>query len=396
MTGQAPTGDDTGDAQAAEARRPTENARANPDAAVPVATTPSVRTRIGEVDAGGAMFRYRGVPLSDLAGHVAFDSVWSLLVADDLTPRLPHPEPFPLGGRTGHPRVDVQTALTQVAPVWGFRPLHDLEQPEALDQLARACSMILAFVAASARGQHLPSVPQREVDRGRTAAERFLIAWRGEADPIRAKALDGYLVVAAEHGMAPSTVAARLIASTGADVGACLSGALAALSGPLHGGSPSRVLHLLEHAEQSGDPGGYIVSVLDSGQRLMGFGHRVYRTEDPRAVLTREMCRQVEAPRYGLAAEIEKVAVERLRERFPHRPVATNLEFWAAVLLDATGLPADMFTSVFACARSAGWSAHILEQREVGRTIRPVAHYDGHPPRHVDQVAGWESRVRWE
>lgn len=389
MTGQAP-GEGTGD-HASEATASTSADR--PDGGAP--RDARVATRIGEVDAGGAMFHYRGVPLSSLAGRVAFDSVWSLLVADDLTPRLPHPEPFPLGGHTGHQRVDVQTALTQVAPVWGFRPLHDVDQTEALDQLARTCSMILAFVAASARGRHLPAVPQREVDRGRTAADRFLIAWRGESDPVRAQALDCYLVLAAEHGLTPSTVTARLIASTGADVGACLSGALAALSGPLHGGSPSRVLHLLEHAERSGDTRSHIASVLESGQRLMGFGHRVYRTEDPRAVLAREMCRRVGAPRYALAAEIEEVAVEHLRDRFPQRPVATNLEFWAAVLLDATGLPAEMFTSVFACARSAGWSAHILEQREMGRTIRPVARYDGHPPRTAEQVAGWQSRIDW-
>lgn len=346
-------------------------------------------THIGEVDPAGGMFRYRGVPLGDLVGAVSFESVWSLLVDDDFTPRLPQTEPFPLAVHTGDTRVDVQSALAQLAPVWGFRPLHDITRDQAREQLARATVMALSFIAQSARGPDLPAVPQREVDRGRTVVERFLIRWRDEADPKHAEALDAYLVVAAEHGFTPSTLTARVIASTGADVAACLSGAVGAISGPLHGGAPSRVLHMLEAAERAGDVNRYVEDLLAGGHRVMGFGHRVYRAEDPRATVLRAVCGRLSAPRYDVAVQVERAVQAQLSAIHPERPLATNMEFWAAVLLDAAQVPATMLTPMFICARTAGWSAHILEQQESGRFVRPVARYLGHGPRAADQVTGW-------
>jgi citrate synthase len=278
-----------------------------------------------------------------------------------------------------------------LAPLWGFRPVLDISPEEVRDNLARASVMALSFVAQSAHGQSSPMVPQSRVDEGRTITERFMIRWRGEPDPKHVEAVDAYWVSAAEHGMNASTFTARVIASTGADVAACLSGAVGAMSGPLHGGAPSRVLHMIEGVEQTGDAGTYIRGVLDRGERLMGFGHRVYRAEDPRAKVLRATCERLGAPRYEVAAALEKAALDELHARRPDRVLATNVEFWAAVLLDFAEVPAQMFTPMFTCARTAGWSAHILEQKRTGRLIRPSARYVGEGPRSIEEIAGWHA-----
>jgi citrate synthase len=254
--------------------------------------------------------------------------------------------------------------------------------------------MALSFIAQSARGQELPMVPQREVDKASTIVERFMIRWRGEPDPRHVEAVDAYWVSAAEHGMNASTFTARVIASTGADVAACLSGAVGAMSGPLHGGAPSRVLHMIEGVEATGDAGAYVRGVLDRGERLMGFGHRVYRAEDPRARVLRATAERLGAPRYEVAAALEKAALDELHARRPDRVLATNVEFWAAVVLDFAQVPATMFTPMFSCARTAGWSAHVLEQKRTGRLIRPSARYVGHGPRSPQDVTGWSDAVR--
>src|SRR5205823_2866413 len=208
-------------------------------------------------------------------------------------------------------------------------------------------------------------------------AERFLVRWRGEADPDHVKAIDAYWISAAEHGMNASTFTARVIASTGADVAAALSGAVGALSGPLHGGAPSRVLHMLDEVEAMGDAERWVKDALDRGDRLMGFGHRVYRAEDPRARVLRRTAHEIGAPRLEVAEKLEEAALAELHERHPERVLATNVEFWSAVVLDYAGVPPDLFTPMFSCARVAGWSAHIMEQKHEGRLIRPTAAYVG-------------------
>jgi len=249
--------------------------------------------------------------------------------------------------------------------------------------------MALSFVAQSARGIGLPMVPQSKIDTASTIVERFMIRWRGEPDPKHVKAVDAYWTSAAEHGMNASTFTARIIASTGADVAACLSGAVGAISGPLHGGAPSRVLHMLDGVEETGDAEAYVRGVLDRGERLMGFGHRVYRAQDPRARVLRRTAEQLAAPRYEAAASLEKAALEELRARRPDRVLETNVEFWAAVVLDFAEVPAHMFTPMFTCGRTAGWAAHILEQKRTGRLIRPSARYVGEGPRKPKDVRGF-------
>jgi len=224
-------------------------------------------------------------------------------------------------------------------------------------------------------------VPNDKVASGKTAAEQFLIRWRGEADQKHAKAIDVYWVSAAEHGMNASTFTARIAASTGADCAACLASAVGSLSGPLHGGAPARVLPMLDAVAKSGDPERYVQDVLARGERIMGFGHRVYRAEDPRARVLRRTAEELGSPRVEVAAALEKAAIEALREKHPDRPLETNVEFWGAVVLELAEVPAAITPALFACARTAGWSAHIVEQKRTGRLIRPSATYVGPPER---------------
>jgi citrate synthase len=343
-------------------------------------------TEIAEPDKAGGSLRYRGVDIEELVGHVSFGQVWGLLVDGELLPGLPPAEPHALNSRSGDPRVDVQAALAQLSPEWGLGQLIDISDEQARDDLARASVMALSFVAQSARGIGQPPVPQRVIDQARSIPERFLIRWRGEADPRHVKAIDAYWISAAEHGMNASTFTARVIASTGADTAAALSGAVGALSGPLHGGAPSRVLKMLDDVERAGDAERYVKDLLDRGERLMGFGHRVYRAEDPRARVLRRTAHEIGARRAQVAEELEHAALAELQARKPDRVLATNVEFWSAVVLDYAEVPPELFTPLFVCARTAGWSAHILEQKREGRLIRPTAKYVGPGPRSIDEL----------
>lgn len=348
-------------------------------------------TQIAEPDRDGGSLRYRGVDIDDLVGKVSFGNVWGLLVDGEFNPGIPPAEPFPIPIHSGDIRVDVQSAIAMLAPAWGLQPILDIDDETARENLAHVSVMALSFVAQSARGLGLPMVPQAEIDQANTIVERFMIRWRGEPDPRHVQAVDSYFVTAAEHGLNASTLTARVSASTGADVAAAISGAIGTLSGPLHGGAPARVLTMIEEVEQSEDPAAYVRQTLDSGKRLMGFGHRVYRAEDPRARALREVARELNAPRYEVAMALEQAALEELRNRRPDRSLETNVEFWSAVILDYAEVPAKMFTSMFTCARIAGWSAHILEQKRTGRLIRPSARYVGPRPRRPEQVPGWDA-----
>jgi citrate synthase len=343
-------------------------------------------TEIAEPDREGGALRYRGVDIEELVGNVPFGQVWGLLVDGTLLPGMLPAEPHPLYVRSGDPRVDVQAALAMLAPQWGFGQLIDISDEEARDNLSRASVMALSFVAQSARGIGKPPIPQREVDKATSIAERFLIRWRGEADPKHVEAINAYWISAAEHGMNASTFTARVVASTGADVAAALSAAVGALSGPLHGGAPSRVLKMLDDVAATGDAERYVKQLLDRGERLMGFGHRIYRAEDPRARVLRRTARNLGSPRVEVAEALEAAALAELQLRYPDRVLATNVEFWSAVVLDFAEVPPELFTSMFTCARTAGWSAHILEQKREGRLIRPTAKYVGPGPRPLSEL----------
>jgi citrate synthase len=332
-------------------------------------------TQIAEPDRQGGSLRYRGVDIEELVGHVPFEQVWGLLVDESLHPGLPVAYTGP-EVHTGDHMSDLQSTLSILSGRWGLRELIDIDDEQAKEDLRRLSAAALSIVAQSARGPLRPPVREDTVLQGRTAAERFLLAWRGEVEARHARAIDTYWICTAEHGMNASTFAARVIASTGADAGAALSGAVGALSGPLHGGAPARVLPMLDAVEATGDPEAWVRNALSRGERIMGFGHRVYRAEDPRARLLKQTAKELGSPRFEVADALELAAHEAIAEHHPDHSW-TNVEYWSAVVLDTANVPPALAPAMFACSRTAGWSAHILEQKRLGVLVRPSARYVG-------------------
>jgi citrate synthase len=345
-------------------------------------------TAIAEPDREGGALRYRGVDIEELVGRVPYEKVWGLLVDESLEPGMPDPAPHEPKNLTGNAPSDLQAETARLSSEWGLRKLVDVDDQELRDDLARLSAQMMALVAKSAAiHDGREPAPDDVVERGNTAAEKFLLRWRGEADPDHVKAIDTYWICTAEHGLNASTFTARITASTGADAGAAMSAAVGALSGPLHGGAPARVLPMLDEVEASGDPEGYVKDILDRRGRIMGFGHRVYRAEDPRSRILKRTAKELGSPRFEAAEALEEAALAALRERKPDYVIATNVEFYSAVVLDVAEVPPDLTPAMFATARVAGWSAHILEEKRTGRLIRPSARYVGPASRSIASVA---------
>ncbi len=345
------------------------------------------QTEIAEPDRDGGSLRYRGVDIEELVGKVHYENVWGLLVDENLEPGMPDPEPYEPASLTGNAPADLQSETARLSAVWGLKKLVDIEAEQARDDLARLSAQMMSIVAKSAavHDGHEPA-PDDVVAQGETAAEKFLLRRRGEADPKHVKAIDTYWICTAEHGLNPSTFTARITASTGADCAAAMSAAVGALSGPLHGGAPARVLPMLDEVAKTGDPEGYVRDLLDQHGRIMGFGHRVYRAEDPRSRILKRTARELGSPRIEVAEALEEAALAALVERKPDYVIATNVEFYSAVVLDLAEVPPDLTPAMFACARVAGWAAHILEEKRTGRLIRPSAEYIGPSSRSLSAV----------
>ena len=345
-------------------------------------------TEIAEPDREGGALRYRGVDIEDLVGSRPFEQVWSLLVDERFEPGLPPAEPREFAGLTGDAPADLQTVTSSLGADWDLGQLIDISDDEAREDLRRLSASMLSVAAQSFRvaDGHTDRIAPQLVEQGETAAERFLLEWRGEADPKHVRALDTYWICTAEHGLNASTFTARIVASTGADCAACLSSAVGALSGPLHGGAPARVLPMLDAVAEAGDAARWVADALARRERIMGFGHRVYRAEDPRARLLRGVARELGSPRFDVAEELEQAALAALRERSPDRPLETNVEFWSAVVLDVADVPPPLAPAMFACSRTAGWSAHVLEQKRLARLVRPSARYVGPAPRSASSI----------
>ncbi|HSP73601.1 MAG TPA: citrate synthase 2 [Gaiellaceae bacterium] len=348
----------------------------------------AVETEIAEPDRDGGVLRYRGVDIEELVGHYPYENVWGLLVDEDLTSTMPAPEPYEPPALTGNAPADLQSETARLAGKWKLGKLNEISDDQARGDLGRLSAQMMEIVARSAAvADGREPAPDDVVAKGKTSAEKFLLRWRGEADPRHVKAIDTYWICTAEHGLNASTFTARVVASTGADCGAALSSAVGALSGPLHGGAPAYVKPMLEEVEQTGDAERWVRDAVESGKRIMGFGHRVYRAEDPRSRILKRTARELGAEQIEVAEELEAVALRVLQERHPERVLATNVEYYSALVLDVAEIPPPLAPAMFACSRVGGWSAHILEQKRTGRLFRPSARYVGPDPRPASAVA---------
>ena len=338
-------------------------------------------TSLGYVDGAQGRLLYRGYRIGDLVAHGSYPAVANLLWTGEWDPghRLPT-APVPPAVMTVLRAMPSSTkpmdALRTAVSAWGAT--QDLPWPPTVEQARALTSFSPSALAAFARLRSgaEPVEPDPSLD----LVAGFLYQLTGSPpDPATARALDAYFIVGSEHGFNASTFTARVITSTRSDIASAITGAIGTMKGPLHGGAPSEVVDQLaqvgsaEHAET------WVRDALDRGERLMGFGHRVYRAYDPRAAALRTVAEGMEhKPDWlQLAIEVEDVALRVLAEKHPDRPLKTNVEFYAAPVLMGVGLSPDLFPATFSLARHAGWTAHVLEQAADNRLIRPDVNYVG-------------------
>ncbi|MFE2266375.1 citrate synthase [Streptomyces griseosporeus] len=353
-------------------------------------------TEIGDVRGLEGFYHYRQYSAVELAQTRGFEDVWHLLVHGELPDadrgaafaartaalrRLPDevraalPAVAAATGASG-PLAGLRTALSLLGAAHGFRPVYDIDAGRRReDTLVAAAAVPTLLTALHRLGRGLEPVEPRE---DLSYAANYLYMLTGtEPDPERARAVEQYLISTIDHGFNASTFTARVVTSTGADVAACLVAAVGALSGPLHGGAPSRALDTLDAIGSPDRIDAWIRDRVLAGERIMGFGHAIYRTEDPRSRMLREIAQRFGGPRVEFAVEVERRVEAILAELKPGRELHTNVEFYAGVVMELCGLPREMFTPTFAAARVVGWSANILEQAEDPKIIRPVARYVG-------------------
>ncbi len=289
------------------------------------------------------------------------------------------PEVATLGGPDAPPLDMLRTTYSMMAVDLDYRPWLDGSRAELRAQALQTCAVVPTLLTALYRLKHgfEPIDPHPDLP----YAANYLYMMQGEIPkPEYARAVEQYLISTIDHGFNASTFTARVITSTGADLGSAVVGAIGALSGPLHGGAPSRALAMLDAigTEDKAEP--WLRDAVERGDRLMGFGHRVYKTDDPRSTMLRGIAERLGGPKVDLAKAIERKAIEVLAEMKPGRQLYTNVEFYAGVVMDTCGVPREMFTPTFASSRVIGWTSHVLEQSADNRLIRPSAHYAGPPP----------------
>jgi citrate synthase len=273
----------------------------------------------------------------------------------------------------------LRTALSQYGAALGFRPSHDIDAETLRDNAMSTCAVVPSLICALWRLRRglEPVAPRDDLP----YAANYLYMMQGEVPKAEhAAAVEKYLISTVDHGFNASTFTARVITSTGADLGAAVVGAVGALSGPLHGGAPSRALQMLDEIGTPDRAEPWLRAAVERGDRLMGFGHRVYKTDDPRSLMLREVADSLGGDKMELARHIEATAVRVLEELKPGRRLYTNVEFYAGIVMDRCGIPRELFTPTFAASRVIGWCAHILEQAADNRLIRPSAQYVGPPP----------------
>jgi citrate synthase len=354
-------------------------------------------TEVGDVRGTEGFYHYRQHSAVDLATSRPLEDVWRLLV-DGSLPRVPAERAafanevralrtippsvlavLPEVAAACSPLEGLRTTLSFAAAERPCRPLYDLGAPERrADALFVAAVTPTLLTALHRLGAGRRVVPPRD-DLGYGANYLWMLTG-AEPPPDQARSLEQYLISTVDHGFNASTFTARVIASTGADMGACICGAVGALSGPLHGGAPSRALELVSEIERPERARAVVERKVEAGERIMGFGHPVYRTADPRSRMLREVALRLGGPLTALAVDVERTVEAVLAERKPGRELHTNVEFYAGVVMAACGVPPDMFTPTFASSRVIGWSANVLEQAKDPKIIRPIARYVGPPP----------------
>lgn len=356
-------------------------------------------TRLGDVRGYEGFYHYRQYSAVELAQTRGFEDVWHLMfhgalpdaaqraeftartaalrhLPDDVRAALP--AIARASARSG-PLAGLRTALSLFGAAKGFLPVYDIDgESRRADALAASAVVPTLLTALYRLGQGLEPVEPR--DDLSYAANYLYMLTGSEPDAERARAIEQYLISTIDHGFNASTFTARVITSTGADVAACLVGAVGALSGPLHGGAPSRALDTLDAIGTPDRIDPWIRERVLAGERIMGFGHAVYRTEDPRSRMLRGIAERFGGPKVALAVEVERQVEAILAELKPGRELHTNVEFYAGVVMELCGLPRAMFTPTFAAARVVGWSANVLEQAEDSKIIRPAARYVGEEP----------------
>jgi len=353
-------------------------------------------TTIGDVRGEEGFFHYRQYSAVELAEKRSFEDVWHLLFVGELpgatdraafsrrTSALRNLPPrletlLPLVATRGTPLEILRTAVSLLGSELGWKSLRDVDAETVWTDALGLCAVVPTILAAAwrIRGGLGPIAPRTDLG---YAANYLWMLTGVEPTPKHARAVEQYLMLTVDHGFNASTFTARVITSTEADLAASICGAIGALSGPLHGGAPSRALDMLEAIGDPDRAEHWLRSAVERGDRLMGFGHRVYKTEDPRSHFLRQVAQDLGGPTVDFAMQVEQTAVSVLAELKPGHRLYTNVEFFAGVVMESCGIPREMFTPTFAISRTVGWCVHILEQAADNRLIRPAARYVGPPP----------------
>ena len=286
---------------------------------------------------------------------------------------------LPALARRGTALEVLRSAVSVLGAELGWRPTLDIDAAELSDQALGLCAVVPTILAAAdrLRAGLAPVAPRDDLD----FAANYLYMLTGDTpSAAHARAIEQYMILTIDHGFNASTFAGRVITSTGADLGAAIVGAIGALSGPLHGGAPSRALDMLDEIGTPDRAEAFIRPAIERGERIMGFGHRVYKTDDPRSLFLRSVVEPFGGPLVELAVQVERTVVDVLAELKPGRHLYTNVEFYACVVMDLCGIERHLFTPTFAAGRTIGWSTHVMEQAAHNRLIRPSARYVGPPP----------------
>jgi citrate synthase len=353
-------------------------------------------TTVGDVRGQEGFFHYRQYSAVELAETRSLEDVWHLLFRGELPGaamsaafgdavrrrrRLPpglHTL-LPALCQRGAPLDVLRTAVSLLGAELGWRPTHDIGAGELYDDALGLCAVVPTILAAAHRLRQGQEPVDPRDDLGIVANYLYMLTGVVPDEP-HARAVEQYMILTIDHGFNASTFTARVVTSTGADLGAAIVAAIGALSGPLHGGAPSRALDMLDAIATADRAEAYIRRAVENGERIMGFGHRVYKTDDPRSLLLRSVTERLGGPLVEFSQAVERTTVDVLAELKPGRQLYTNVEFYAGVVMHSCGIPREMFTPTFAAGRTIGWCTHVMEQAAHNRLIRPAARYVGPPP----------------